>query len=218
MYRRNIIIFFLIVLAASLFWYFSFFQDFFLDVVSFFDAYIQKNEIAGMFVFAGLAALAAMLSPFSSAPLIPIAAVIWGDFLTFLLLAFGWMVGAAASYYIGYSIGFRLLRGFIPFEKIEYYRKKIPQKAEFWLVLAFRLSTPAEIPGYTLGIIRYDFWKFLLATSLSEVPFALISVYASEALVNEEPLIFIGLVGFVILTMTVMFNLFHKSVRGMGEK
>lgn len=218
MYKRNIIIFALIILIAGLFWYFSFFQDFFLDIVSFFDSYIQKNEVAGMFVFVGLAALAAMLSPFSSAPLIPIAAVIWGNFLTFLLLAFGWMAGAAASYYIGYSLGCYSLKKFVPFERIEYYRKKISPKAEFWLVLAFRLSTPAEIPGYTLGIIRYDFWKFLLATSLSEVPFALISVYASQALVNKDPLIFIGLVGFVILTMTVMFHLFHKSVRGMGKQ
>ncbi len=201
-----------------MFWYVSGLQNFFFNIVSFFDSYVQKNEIAGMFVFAGLAVLAAMISPFSSAPLIPIAAVMWGEFLTFLLLAFGWMLGAGFSYYIGYSVGFKLLKKFIPFEKIEYYRKKIPPKAEFWLVLAFRLSTPAEIPGYTLGIIRYDFWKFLLATSLSEIPFALISVYASQALVNEEPLIFIGLVGFVILTMTVMFQLFHKSVRGMGKQ
>jgi len=208
--KRNIKIFLVVIFLAFLFWYSFSLREMFYGFVSSLESYVQANEYFGMAIFVGLGILAAMISPFSSAPLIPAAIVIWGNILTFFLLAAGWLIGAVITYYIGYSAGYYFLKEAIPFKKIEYYRKRLPEKVEFWLVLVFRLSMPAEVPGYTLGIIRYDFWKYFLATFISEVPFALISVYASEAFLDERPIIFISLIGFVIVVMSIMFYLFHK--------
>lgn len=212
-HKRSLIVFISIVLGAILFWYSIQLQDIFYETVDVLKEYIRGHELAGMFVFLGLSALSAMFSPFSAAPLIPAAIIIWGKAATFILLGAGWMIGATLAYYAGYSLGHLLLKQFIPFDKIEYYRQRIPRRAQFELVLLFRLSMPAEIPGYTLGLIRYDFWKYFLATAISEVSFAAVTIYASQAFLEQNPAVFIGLVALTIASMSIMFYLFRKHLR-----
>lgn len=208
--KRNIFIFVTVVFLAFLFWQSFSIQELFYKIVNFFERYSQDHKVLGMVIFVGMGILSAMISPFSSAPLIPIAVIIWGNFLTFILLALGWLVGAIITYYIGYFAGYFLLKDVIPYKKIKYYQQRFPPRAQFWLVLMFRFSMPAEIPGYTLGIIRYDFGKYFLATVISEVPFALISVYASKAFLVRDSILFFVLTGSIFVLMSVMFFLFHK--------
>lgn len=213
MLQKILITFLLIIAAALLFWSSISIQSIFYETVLSIEKYTAQNEILIVAIFIALAALSAMLSPFSSLPLVPVAIIIWGNFLTGVFLLIGWLTGEILAYAIGYYAGYPLVKQLSSFERVKYYQEKISRKAEFWLILLFRFSMPAEIPGYVLGIIRYNFGKYFLATFLAELPFAFISSYAGNALIENNPAIFMGLVVFAFSFMILMFYFFNKKLR-----
>ena len=79
-------------------------------------------------------------------------------------------------------------------------------------MLLFRLASPAEMPGYVLGAVRYGFVKYFLATFIAEFPFAVIAVYASEALIDRKPLIVALTISGGIVFLAIAFYLFKKQV------
>lgn len=177
------------------------------------SALASRNRLAGACVFVIFSAVSVLLSPFSSAPLVPLANITFGNFTTIILLLAGWILGDTAAYLIGSSAGYPILSRFASAQKIEQYKRQIPEKSQFWLVFLFRLAIPAEITGYTLGVIRYPFVKYLLASSLSEMPFAFLLVYSSQALVKKEALSFISLVALGVLLLGGAFLLFKKNLK-----
>lgn len=203
----------MIVIAAFLFWSSVTLQEIFYEAVSSIEGYAAQNQILVAVVFVALAALSAMLSPFSSVPLVPIVIMIWGNLLTASLLLLGWMLGGVFTYAIGYYAGYPLVSQLSSFEKIRYYKEKLSQRREFLLVLLFRFAMPAEVPGYVLGIARYSFGKYLLATFLAELPFAIITSYASQALLADKPLIFISWIIIAFLIIGSMFYIFTKKIK-----
>lgn len=213
MLRRILITFILVLGAALLFWSSRSLQGIFFETVASVQEYTYESTALMVALFITLAALSAMLSPFSSIPLAPVAIMVWGKSLTVVFLLSGWLIGGALAYVVGYSVGYPLVRQFSSFEKIRYYREKISEKTEFLLILLFRLSMPAEIPGYVLGIARYHFGKYLLATLIAEAPFAIIVAYASEALVANNIKMFIALVAVVCIVVALLFYFFTKKLK-----
>lgn len=213
MLKKILITFLLIIIGSFLFWSSVSIQGIFYETVLSVQEYSVENGGLVIAIFIILAALSAMLSPFSSVPFVPAAILIWGNLLTAIFLLAGWLTGEALAYFISYYLGYPLVKHLASFEKIEYFKNKIPKKSEFLMVLLFRFAMPAEIPGYVLGLIRYDFWKYFLATFLAELPFAFIISYAGEALVNNEPLIFISLVALAFIIIGAMFYIFNKQLR-----
>ncbi len=211
--KERLFLIFLLLFIVFIFWSSLSLQDLFYDSLDFFKDYTEGNKILGMTVFFSLAAISAMLSPFSSVPLVPIAIISWGASFSLFLLLGGWLFGETITYFIGQYSGRPLLKFFIAQERIEYYKKIIPEKSQFLLVLLFRLAVPAEIPGYVLGAIRYDFWKYLFATFLAELPFAIITIYSGKAFIGGDKITFIGLITFLIIMISYTAYLFRKRVR-----
>jgi len=172
-----------------------------------------RNRLIGVVVFVFFSAVSVLLSLFSSAPLVPLANISFGNFSTTFLLLIGWIIGDAAAYFIGSSAGYPILSRFVSSQKVENYKSRIPEKAKFWFVLVFRLAIPAEITGYTLGIIRYPFAKYILASFISEIPFALLLVYSSQALIERETIWLLSLVSLGVLLVIVTFIIFKGSLK-----
>ncbi|KKQ23124.1 hypothetical protein A2999_00470 [Candidatus Wolfebacteria bacterium RIFCSPLOWO2_01_FULL_38_11] len=208
--KKYLLLFFLVILIAFVFWGSISLQNAFYNTIDFFKGYLGENKILGLAIFAGLAAVSAIFSPFSSIPLVPIAIVIWGTVTTFAILGIGWFIGDIIAYFIGSYAGHSIIEKLFFFKEINDYVKKIPRKAEFWLVLFFRLAMPSEIGGYVLGVIHYHFGKYLLATFLAEMPFALIAVYAGEAFLKKEPVFFLALIIVVAILVATAFYATHK--------
>lgn len=152
--------------------------------------YFRENRILGGFIFTFVSAAAVLLSPFSSVPLVPSAIMAWGNFLTFWFLYLGWIIGGIVAYFVGSFFRERIIKRFITLEKVEYYKERISANSQFWLVLLFRLAIPSEAASYTLGIIRYHFWKYLIITILTEIVFALFVVYSGAILLSGKILYF----------------------------
>lgn len=182
----------------------------FLKYVDLISIFLIENRFLGIFIFTAISILAVMLSPFSSLPLIPSAIAAWGKLFTAFFLGFGWFIGAWVAYALGKYARDKILSRFWRFEKIEYYRKKFSSKTQFGLVLLFRFAVPSEITGYTLGIIKYDLKKYLLATFLTEIPFVFASVYLSQALVEGRFLIFAAVLAF-LAALIFMASYFLKK-------
>lgn len=213
MLRRILIFFILIVILAFLFWSSLSLQTIFYEAAFSIKAYAVENQIFVIAVFIALGALSATLSPFSSIPFVPVMIMVWGNVLTAIFLLIGWLIGEILAYFIGYYAGYPIVSQLSSFEKIKYYKEKLSKKTEFFLVLLFRFAMPAEIPGYALGILRYNFNKYLLATFIAELPFAFVVSYASDALVNNQPAIFMIFVISSFLFFGLTFYLFNKKLR-----
>jgi uncharacterized membrane protein YdjX (TVP38/TMEM64 family) len=211
--KKNISILLAVVFIGFLVWSSIAFQDFFQKIVPFFENVAREDKFLSVLVFIVLGMISTMLSSFSSAPLVPIAIIVWGSALTALYLCVGWIIGDILSYFIGYWAGNPIIRKLLPYEKIRFYLKKIPPDAEFTMILLFILSMPSEIPGYTIGALRYKFTKYLIATTLNEIFYSALVVYAASALIAKNPLIFFGSFIFGILLFGYMFYLFQKKLR-----
>jgi len=217
--RKMLVLVAIVVLFALVFWSSLSLQDWFLSAVDTVSYYIENNEILGGLAFIGLAALSAMLSPFSSAPLVPVAVVVWDNTITTILLLVGWVIGGACTYFVGRYAGNPIFKKyFAPKEKIQQYKKRITKKSAFALVLLFRLAMPAEIPGYVLGAIRYNFLKYMIATFLAELPFAILTVYASDALLERDLVLFVVVGSIGLLILIISFYYFHKKLTGASKK
>jgi uncharacterized membrane protein YdjX (TVP38/TMEM64 family) len=190
------------------------FQHFFVRILPYFERIAHENRLLSLAVFFGLAILSTTIfSSFSSIPLVPIAIVVWGPFPTFLYLFSGWMIGDFIAYSVGYWAGNPVFKRFVPFEKIEFYRQRIPPNAELKLVFFFIMSLPAEIPNYTLGILRYSFWRYILIAFLAEIIYAYATVFAGEKLIEGNFVMFIGIIVFFTFFFSYFFYLFHRYLR-----
>jgi len=188
-------------------------QGYFLDWIKDIEQFVKDHPVLGSLAFVGLSALVSMLSLFSSAPLVPIAVLVFGNALTLVLLLAGYMIGDVIAYYLGYTTRHLSLENFLHLEKIDYYRKKLSNGAQFSLVLLFRIALPAEIAGYPMGIIRYSFGKYMLAAFIGELIFAAITVYASDALLQKNLALFAFWVIVALILIFISAEILHRKFK-----
>jgi uncharacterized membrane protein YdjX (TVP38/TMEM64 family) len=189
------------------------FQHYFSKILMLFQGLVQKDETLSILIFIGISAVATMLSSFIRILPVPIALILWGGAPTLLYLLAGWLIGDALSYVIGYSAGNRIVKKIVSFEKIDYYREKIPPNAQFRLILFFVTAMPAEIPNYVLGVIRYDFAKYFIATIFSELIYAYLSVRTGQALVQQNFVTFAIAIFLLLVLFSYSFHLFDKYLK-----
>ncbi len=72
---------------------------------------------------------------------------------------------------------------------------------------------PAEIPNYVLGIIRYDFAKYFIATIFSEAVYVFLTVRTGQALVQQNFIFFIIALVLLVGLLSYSFHLFNKYLR-----
>ncbi len=212
MHKRNFLIFSLIIGVVLLIWFSVVAHQLFSNVLVSAEEIIRSYPISGIFIFTIVAALSAMFTFFSSVILVPIAIFVWGEMTTFFLLILGWFVGGVFAYYIGKHLGRRATGYFVPMEKINYYEKWISKDVSVLFILFWKLILPSEVPSFLLGIIRYPFLKYIFVVLFSELPFAFWVVYASQAFLGEQRLLFLLiLIGGFILSGGGVY-LFHQKL------
>lgn len=212
--NKKILVFLAVLIAIALILCFSsYLRDVLFNLIGYLGDYLKENKILGGILFVAISAVAVLLSPFSSVPLVPSAIMAWGSFLTFFLLLSGWIIGGIAAYLVGSYSREKIIKRFFSFEKVEYYKKHISPQSQFWLVLFFRLAIPSEIAGYTLGIIRYQFGKYLLATFLAELPFAFFVIYSGSVLLSGRILFFTGVIFILSIAFFFFYREFQKKIK-----
>lgn len=70
-------------------------------------------------------------------------------------------------------------------------------------VLLFQAFVPSEIPGYVLGTLHYRFCWYVVALAITELPYAVVTVYLGESYLRGNRLIFISLGSLVVIAALV---------------
>jgi len=177
------------------------------------EGMISQAPVLGMLAFVLLAMLSAMVAFFSSALLAPIAIYAWGNAACLALLWCGWFLGGIASFCIGRFFGRSAVSMIIGEDKIANWESQVGKRTRFIHILFFQAVVPSEIPGYVLGILRYRFPLYLTALGITEIPYALATVYLGESFLKGDSMIFI-LVGIGMLVLAVfLFQIHRRLVR-----
>ncbi len=210
MNRRLILFLSLAVIIALLFWYSSVLQSSFYTIADLLNELAIQNEFLAVLVFVLTSALAALVSPLTNIPLVPIATLIWGPIPTIIYLLFGWFIGDIIAYIVGRYLGYKAVSYFVSTEKLDGWSSMVKKRATFSTALLLRIALPAEL-GYAFGIIRYPVGVYVIITFLSELPFAIISAYASEAVFFGDALKFFALIGILFTVIFVAFRVTHSD-------
>ncbi len=209
--QRPLIYLIVIIIIAVIFWSSVEFQKIFTNSILFTAQYLERYYFLGIFVFLMLSVISAILSPFSSVPLIPIVITVWGNVLTMFILMLGWVLGSIVSYFLGSFTGYSLLKKIFSTKKVEQYKQLLFPRINFLTVILFRVAVPTEIAGYLLGTIKYNFLKYIFATTIVEALFAVIVVYSGEAFMNANKGRFIFFIFLIIFLTSISLYFFEKN-------
>ncbi len=209
-FKRKLIIFLIIIVIAFLFWSSAELQKLFSNSILFTNQYLEQRPLTGIVLFWAISTLSAIISPFSSIPIVPFIAAIWGNIPTILLLLLGWLSGSTISYFLGSTTGYVLAQKIFSPKNAAHYKQELSMQANFLTVLLFRLAMPTEIAGYVLGTIKYNLIKYFIATTIAETLFAFLVVYSGEAFVEANKGRFVFFVFLILATTSIMFYFFKK--------
>lgn len=141
------------------------------------ETVIREHPVLGVSVFLLFSAASAMLAFVSSAVIVPVAVHVWGETLSLALLWAGWTLGGVAAYTASRFLGRATAKALSSGPMLERYEQWLSRRTSFGFVWLFQVALPSEVPGYLLGLARYDFWKFLAALALAELPYAVATIY-----------------------------------------
>lgn len=174
---------------------------------------IASQPIAGAVVFVLLSAISAMMAFFSSAVLVPVALDVWSMPLTGALLWTGWTLGGAGAYAVGRFLGRAVATRFVSDDVLARYEHWVSARAPFGLVVLFLLALQSEVPGYALGLARYDLGRYMLAVALVEVPFTLLTLYIGAGLVERRLPLLVGAGAGALLLIGIAFLILRSRFR-----
>jgi uncharacterized membrane protein YdjX (TVP38/TMEM64 family) len=172
------------------------------EIIVWIEGVISQAPVLGMVLFVLLSMVSAMVAFFSSAVFAPIAIYAWGKAGTFMLLWLGWLLGGILSFCVGRFLGRSVVGMIIDEQKIAGWERELGERSRFMHILMFQAAVPSEIPGYVLGILHYRFPLYLAALALTEIPYAIATVYLGESFLEGESTVFI-LLGIAVIVLGV---------------
>ncbi len=214
--QRNLIVIGCLIVVAGLIAASDTLHDSTQAVIVWAEGVISRAPVLGMLVFVLLAMLSAMIAFFSSALLAPIAIYAWGEAVCFALLWLGWCLGGMVAFAIGRFLGRSAVSTMIGEEKIANWQSLLKERTRFVHILLFQAVVPSEVPGYLLGILRYRFPLYLTALGITEIPYAIATVYLGESFLNRETAVFI-LAGAGLIVLAFLLLRLHRRVVDAGQ-
>lgn len=176
------------------------------------ESSIIQHPRAGKFLFVLFSMLSAMLAFFSSAILVPIGVNAWGAGICFVLLWTGWFLGGLCAYAIGYFAGSSVVAMFVGEERLDGFKKQLKLRARFIHVLLFQSALPSEFPGYVLGTVKFRLDYYLAALALTEIPYAIGTVYLGESFLQRDMSVFIVILMAGITFAIAAYRLYRRQL------
>jgi uncharacterized membrane protein YdjX (TVP38/TMEM64 family) len=176
-------------------------------------ALIAAHPIGGAAFFVLFSAISAMFAFVSSAVLVPVAVLAWGESISLLLLWAGWILGGVLAYLAARYVARPIARSFVSEGGMRRLEGRVPRDASFIFVVLLQLALPSEIPGYVLGLAKYPFFLYLCAVALGEAPYALASIYLGAGFVKAQS----GLVLLIGVGLAAVSIAAFYALRGHAE-
>jgi uncharacterized membrane protein YdjX (TVP38/TMEM64 family) len=217
-YRRNLTIVGLLTIVVGLIAASDTLHDLSGAAVYWAEQMLSRSPLTGMLVFVLFAVFSAALAFFSSAVLVPIAIYAWGSGTTFALLWLGWLLGGVLAFSIGRHLGRSVAAWVAGDELLDYWTHKVGRRTPFKHILVFQAVVPSEIPGYVLGGLHYPFALYVAALAITELPYAIGTVYLGESFLAGESTVFLVLgIGVIIAAAVVWIRFKPRSADAAPE-
>ncbi len=200
--QRHIVIVGILIVVAGLVAASDTLHDRTAEIIVWTEGVVSQAPVLGMVLFVLLSMVSAMIAFFSSAVFAPIAIYAWGKAGTFMLLWLGWLLGGILSFCVGRFLGRSVVGMLIDEQKIAGWERELGARSRFIHILMFQAAVPSEIPGYVLGILRYRFSLYLTALAITELPYAIATVYLGESFLEGEGTVFI-LLGIAVIVLGI---------------
>jgi len=170
---------------------------------------VQAQGIIGIIAYLLLLITAVVVAPVSVFPLLPLAVVLWGVFVTVVLNVIGLTIGAMIAFGLARYFGRPLIKKFKFLKKVEELEGIIPEKYLFLTVILLRMIFPVDILSYAIGLFTKMHWfSYLIATFLGILPFYLVFAYGLNLSVKYQ--ILIGAFGILIILFS--YNHIRKRI------
>lgn len=137
-----------------------------------------EDSTLGMITYITVTAVAIIIAPVSTLPLIPLAVSMWGWLATGILSIIGWTIGSQAAFFLARRYGKSLVQKFISLERFTAFEKRFHSNDLFWTVVVLRMTVPVDILSYAIGLFsNMSAQSFFIATVIGITPFAFIFSY-----------------------------------------
>lgn len=187
------------------------------EIIKLAESAITGYPVLGRLLFVLLAMVSAMLAFFSSAILTPIGVYAWGPVNTFVLLWIGWLLGGMTAFLVGRYLGRSAVSILLGESRLSSWETQMGRHTKFIHILLFQAAVPSEIPGYVLGILRYRFVLYLAALAITELPYALGTVYLGESFLKGESVLLVGIGAGIILLSVIAFQVLRRIARARAS-
>ncbi len=169
--------------------------------------FMHRDELESKLAYIFVTILAIVVAPFSTLPLLPIAASMWGWFTAGLLTITGWVIGSQIAFSLARKFGKPLVKKLISLDSLENFEDRFPSHNLFYTVTLMRMVLPVDILSYALGLFsKIDSKRFFLSTLIGVTPFAFIFSYTGTLSLTLQALVFleIGTLFFIIYIIRTM--------------
>lgn len=171
--------------------------------VSWLESWIENRPVLGAAAYVVVVAASIVLLPLSSLPLLPLAAGVYGVWMTAMLSSAGWWIGSLIAFQIA-RLGRPYVERIASLEAIDRLEHKIPKDVSFWGIVVLRMIFPVDIVSFALGLLRQlSFPTYAMASLIGIIPFAFVWSYAGGELGRGQFLSFalvaVGMAAAVLL-------------------
>ncbi len=164
---------------------------------------IRAHPFLGMALYVVLVLTSIVVLPFSSLPLLPVAARVFGIWITAILSIIGWWIGCLIAFQIA-RFGRKYLEKVTSLEAVDKMEQKIPKDISFAGIVILRMVFPVDVTSFALGLLKHlSFSTYAIASLIGIIPFAFVWSYAGGELGRGQFLtstfILIGMIFVVLL-------------------
>lgn len=147
---------------------------------------MQSHPFMGAALYLVLLVTSVVFLPFSSLPLLPIAAGIFGVWITAILSAIGWWIGCLIAFQIA-RLGRKYLEKFTSLSAVDRLEQKIPNDIGFAGIVILRMIFPVDVTSFALGLLKHlSFSMYAIASLIGIIPFAFVWSYAGGELIGGQ--------------------------------
>lgn len=166
--------------------------------------FVALDGVFGMVVYILITAIAIVIAPISTLPLIPIATNLWGWSVAGALSIVGWTIGAQIAFVLARHLGKPFIKKIISIEKLNSFEDRIPKSNLFWTVVFLRMTVPVDILSYALGLFsQMRSWPYFWSTLIGITPFAFVFAYVGKLPVGFQIITFIEIAAVVVVVYLI---------------
>jgi len=168
--------------------------------VSAIETFVHTHAFLGGLLYIALLLASVVLLPFSSLPFLPLAANVFGIWVTAVLSILGWWIGCLIAFMIA-RLGRPYVEKVTSLASIDRLEKKIPPDISFVGIVLLRMVLPVDITSFALGLFKnLSFTLYAVASLVGIIPFAFVWSYAGGEVGKGQ---FVS-AGLIVLGMSIV--------------